>query len=80
MKYSMVFLGAFLAATSLDLPAPAAAPNTQSSSADTLALRDTSVQGPEGKNIVRKAAKPTNLANKTDTDGVGDLNGSIFTR
>lgn len=70
MKYSIVFLGAFLAATTLALPAPAAMPNPPTS-AESLTLRDTSVQSTNDKSVVRKATKPADVDTDTDADTEG---------
>lgn len=67
MKYSIVFLSAFLAATTLALPAPAAMPNPPTS-ADSLTLRDTSVQAADNKSEARKASKPADIDTDTDAD------------
>lgn len=70
MKYSIVFLGAFLAATTLALPAPAAMPNPPIS-ADSLALRDTSVQAANDEGEAGKATKPADIDTDTDADTEG---------
>lgn len=77
MKYSTVLLGAFLVATTLALPAPAA---HSSSTADGLASRDTSVQVAKCKRIVKKAVIPTEFEADTDTDSIGDIDDSVLGR
>jgi hypothetical protein len=66
MRYSLVFLGAFMAATSLALPAPVPAPVADPSGGD-LALRETSVQGAKDKSVVKKSKKAVG-SDDTDTE------------
>ena len=78
MKYSVVFLSACLAATTLALPEPAANPIPLTSNVEGLALRDTSVEAAKDKSVVRKATKPADINNYTDTKGVSDVDDSDF--
>lgn len=73
MRYSIVFLaGSLLAATTLALPAPIAAPNAEAASTG-LNLRDSSVQASKDKSVVKKAANPAGPDTDSDTDDVSRL-------
>lgn len=67
MRYSIIFAGALLAATTVALPAPAPIAQPNARSADGLAVRDTGVSTSARRTqLAKKHAKPDD----TDTDDV----------
>jgi hypothetical protein len=68
MKYSIVVLSAFLAVTTLALPAPAPTPMAKTG-AD-LALHETGVGVTEGNDVVEKRTGATDPDTDSDTAGV----------